>query len=262
MGVRLFVGGHAGTVQGEREDLAGPRCFSAGVSQMPGCLKAGAEVEALGDSGAFTDVCDDKRLPPAEALGRQFAWERRASEVVGSDWRFRHLASYDRLIDEKYRGGARRKERWTVAAAELAVRETVEAARFLAGERERVAPRTLVLACQGVDAAQYEDCVNEVLKVARPGDWIGLGGWCILGRFTSWLPVFWETLRRILPLVASAGVTSPSASTASESGGRRSSTPRAATATAARTTSSTTGTTGRACRPGTTPTACCAVALL
>jgi len=29
MGVRLFVGGHAGTVQGEREDLAGDRCYSA-----------------------------------------------------------------------------------------------------------------------------------------------------------------------------------------------------------------------------------------
>lgn len=206
MGVRLFVGGHAGTVQGEREDLAGDRCFSAAVPQMPGCLKAGVEVEALGDSGAFTDVCDDKRLTPAGALERQFAWERRASEAAGRGWRFRHLVSYDLLIDEVWVAGVRHKRRWTVEAAEWAVRVTVEAARYLSEQRARVEPRTLVLACQGVDAAQYDECATEVLRYARPHDWIGLGGWCILGRFTSWMPVFWQTIERVLPRVTRAGV--------------------------------------------------------
>src|ERR1044072_2029950 len=108
MGVRFLVAGQGGTVQGEGEALGGPRCFSAAVPQLPGCLKAGAEVEALGDSGAFTDVCDDRRLTPAGALERQLAWERRASACTGRAFRFAHVASYDRLIDEKYVQGRRR----------------------------------------------------------------------------------------------------------------------------------------------------------
>ena len=193
-------------MQGEREDLAGDRCFSAAVPQMPGCFSAGRGATALGDSGAFTDVCDDKRLSPDEALERQFAWEGRAANTLGRAWRFAHLASYDRLIDEKYDASGRRKERWGVVEAESAVRETVEAARYLASERRRVEPRTLVLACQGVDEVQYDECVAEVLRHARPHDWIGLGGWCILGRWRSWLPVFWATLSRVLPRIADAGV--------------------------------------------------------
>ena len=35
---------------------------------------------------------------------------------------------------------------------------------------------------------------------------IGFGGWCILGRWKSWLPVFFETCRRTFPLIAKAGV--------------------------------------------------------
>jgi hypothetical protein len=43
--------------------------------------------------------------------------------------------------------------------------------------------------------------------VAAPGDWIGLGGWCVLGRWRrQWAPAFWATLRTCLPPIASAGV--------------------------------------------------------
>jgi hypothetical protein len=83
----------------------------------------------------------------------------------------------------------------------------VEAARYLAARRAALAPRALVLACQGVDAAQYRECVAEVLKVATPADWLGLGGWCVLGRWRRrWLPAFWETLHACLPLAARAGL--------------------------------------------------------
>jgi len=116
------------------------------------------------------------------------------------------VVSYDRLIDETWTGGRRQKRRWSLRDAEFAVRETVEAAAFLATRREQVAPRALVLACQGVDAAQYRECAAEVLRHARPGDWLGLGGWCLLGRARSHLPAFWRTCRAVLPLAADAGL--------------------------------------------------------
>jgi len=158
------------------------------------------------DSGAFSDS-PDERLTPESALGRQLAWERTASDRWGASVRADLLVSYDLLIDEVWIGGERLKRRWTRLEAERAVSETVAAARYLARQRPRLSPRQLVLACQGVDASQYEDCVVEVLKVARPDDVIGLGGWCILGRFTTWMPVFVETLRRILPRISAAGLT-------------------------------------------------------
>jgi hypothetical protein len=114
--------------------------------------------------------------------------------------------SYDLLIDETWVAGERHKRRWGIREAERAVEETVRAASYLAGKRDELAPRTLVLSCQGVDALQYEECAREVLAVARPGDWLGLGGWCILGRHKTLMPVFWQTLWRVLPAVAGAGL--------------------------------------------------------
>jgi hypothetical protein len=204
-GVTLYVGGDPA-----RWPLAGRRCFTA--AQRPRTRLDAAQVRALLDSGAFSDP-PPRRLDPGRALERQLAWERRATVFwnAPAPWRSEALASYDRLIDEVWTPGpaglARHKRRWTAAAAESAVRETVEAARYLAAQRARLAPRRLLLACQGVDAAQYRECVAEVLKVASPADWIGLGGWCILGRWRRcWAPAFWETLRACLPPIAHAGV--------------------------------------------------------
>jgi hypothetical protein len=171
-------------------------------------------VRGLLDSGAFSDP-PPRRLDPDRALERQLAWECRATAFwrAGTPWRAEALVSYDRLIDEVWEAGpgglglARHKPRWNVAEAEGAVRETVEAARYLAARRAALAPRALVLACQGVDAAQYRECAAEVLRAAAPGDWLGLGGWCVLGRWRRrWLPAFWETLHACLPLAARAGV--------------------------------------------------------
>jgi hypothetical protein len=206
-GVALYVGGDPA-----RCPLDGRRCFTA--AQRPRTRLDATRVTALLDSGAFSDP-PPRRLDPERALERQLAWERRATAFwpPGSPWRAEALVSYDRLIDEIWTPGpdglglARHKRRWTVAAAEGAVRETVEAARYLVAQRVRLAPRRLVLACQGVDAVQYRECVAEVLKVTTPGDWLGLGGWCVLGRWRRrWLPAFWETLHACLPLVSSAGI--------------------------------------------------------
>ncbi len=204
--VRLFVGGHAARIQGEAQNLSGDRCFSAAHRPQRVVGLHCARVVGMLDSGAFTDP-PERRLTPEGALVRQLAFEERASACWGAPWRSRALVSYDLLIDETWVNGERRKRRWSVGDADRAVQETVAAARYLVGNRELVAPRTLVLALQGVDPVQYAECAEEVLRVARPGDWIGLGGWCILGRHKTLLPSFWATLRLVLPRVELAGLT-------------------------------------------------------
>jgi hypothetical protein len=204
--VRLFVGGHAGTVQGEREDLAGDRCFTAAHPPQAARFRAASEINGLLDSGAFTDP-PHKRLTPEGALNRQIAWELWATRIWQSDpWQAQAMVSYDLLIDEKWIAGEKHKRRWDVKEGDTAVLETVAAAQYLDSQRARTGPRTLVLSCQGVDAYQYQECVSEVLKVARPHDWIGLGGWCIIGMRQAWMPTFWQTMRLVLPQIAAAGM--------------------------------------------------------
>lgn len=205
--IRLFVGGHAGTVQGEREDLAGDRMFTAAHPPQAARNRAASEVNGVVDSGAFSDPWE-KRLEIDAALDRQLAWEAKATQIWRADqpWRAVGFASYDLLIDEKWVEGRRYKERWDVKSAEAAVAETVRAARYFNEQRDRIAPRTLLLGCQGVDAFQYQECVSEVLKVARSEDWIGLGGWCILGLRRRWMRTFWQTMRLVLPRIARAGI--------------------------------------------------------
>lgn len=201
--VRLFVGGHGSAFR----CLTGDRCFSAAHDANTIRMDTPAHVSALLDSGAFTDGPADRRTP-AQALARQLDWERRAAWRSGMPtWQARALVSYDRLIDETWLAdGTRHKRRWSVAAAERAVEETVDAASYLASQREALAPRRLVLSCQGVDAAQYLAATRAVLAYATPEDWLGLGGWCILGRYKSWLPTFWAALWRVVPEIAAANV--------------------------------------------------------
>jgi hypothetical protein len=200
-GVKLVVGGQSWSVQGERDDLAGARCFTA--AHAPQFTNPAATV--LLDSGAFTDS-PAGRLTPDGALARQLAWERAAGERLEREWQAETLVSYDLLIDEVWTNGLRHKRRWSVREADGAVRETVAGAAYLASQRAALAPRRLMLSCQGVDAIQYAECAAAVLRYAVAGDVIGLGGWCILGRWQSWLPEFWATCYSVLPLIAHAGV--------------------------------------------------------
>jgi hypothetical protein len=203
---RLFVGGQFWTVRGEPCDISGDVCYSA-VHGLPYPPADPRLRSALLDSGAFSDP-PGRRLSFEAALERQLAWEARASTAWGVPWRAEALVSYDLLIDERWDGpdGQRRKQRWAVDEAEPAVEVTVAAARYLADRRAELAPRHLVLSCQGVDARQYEACAARVLEAARPGDWLGLGGWCILGRRTRLLPEYRETIHRVLPMTAAAGL--------------------------------------------------------
>ena len=213
MGIRLFVGSHSHSVKGDRVDLAGDRCFSAAV-KPGGFLKHlnPGQVRCLLDSGAFSDKPED-RLSPEQALERQLQWEQGAAKIWGSEawgrkWQVLALASYDYLIDETWVDGNRTKRRWSAEDAERAVAETIANARYLASQRDRLAPRKLILAAQGVNADQYERCVDRILEFAQPEDWIGFGGWCILGTPIGkpWIPVFFEVLHRCLPKIAAVGI--------------------------------------------------------
>ncbi|HEV2239306.1 MAG TPA: hypothetical protein VGR57_21805 [Ktedonobacterales bacterium] len=202
--MRLFVGGHCAMIAGERYDLAGDRMFTASHKPERHGFDP-SQVIGLLDSGAFTDS-PARRLTPEAALDRQLRWEGQASEKWGHPWQAHGLVSYDLLIDETWSGDERTKRRWSLTDAERAVATTVDAAYYLASRRERLAPRLLILSCQGVDAGQYRECVDAVLAVATPADWIGLGGWCILGRQQRWLPEFWATLHACLPRIAARGI--------------------------------------------------------
>jgi hypothetical protein len=137
--VRLLVGGHASRVQGEPQDLAGDRMFTAAHPPQTVPFAVDARIDGTIDSGAFTDP-PHKRLTPDQALTRQLDWETRASAKWGLPFRASGLVSYDRLIDEKWIAGERHKQRWSVAEGDSAVAETVAAAQYLASQR--AAPRT------------------------------------------------------------------------------------------------------------------------
>jgi len=210
----LYIGGDVDTVQRRRVDLTGTRCFTAANKVNSRFRKEEVpRLRVLLDSGAFSDS-PEERLSPAEALSRQLAWEQKASGFWGAPFHAEALVSYDRLIDETWvapdsSGGIRRrreKQRWSAKAAEDAVCETVAAAAYLASTRETLVPRRLVLSVQGVTAAQYEECTAGVLSSASPADWIGFGGWCILGRNRKWLPVFWDAMWRVVPMIAEANI--------------------------------------------------------
>ena len=182
------------------------------ITKVPNCRGVDlSKIRLLFDSCAFTDVLTNSRVSFAIALERQL---QTLAKMRRSQARYRFaigcketwLVSYDRLIDEKFVDGKRIKQRWSVDEAWEAVRQTVEAARYLASQRYRLDGYKLVLSCQGVDALQYQQCVEQVLEYATPDDVLGLGGWCILGKQKKWMPVFWEAMRRVIPLIAESGV--------------------------------------------------------
>lgn len=160
-----------------------------------------AESILLYDSCAFTDVLTNSRVSPAQSLERQLS-TLSCIPTAQETW----IVSYDRLIDEKYIGGERIKERWSVKDGEIAVNQTVEAAKYLNSQRNRLNQFRLVQSCQGVDADQYLNCVEQVLHFCKSSDVLGLGGWCILGKQKRWLPVFWKTISKVIPLLSISGI--------------------------------------------------------
>jgi hypothetical protein len=158
-----------------------------------------ADTEVIQDSGAFSDG-PGQRLPVEAALERQIAH----AQTFGYGAHVTHRASYDLLIDEKWIGERRHKARWSEADAALAVEETVRAAAYLAHHRHGM---RAILSAQGVSPQQYLGCVEDIVPLLEEGDMLGLGGWCILGKFPSLMAVFCETMRRVFPFLARERVT-------------------------------------------------------
>ena len=156
----------------------------------------------LYDSLAFTDVLTNCRVSPKDALDRQMETLARLTAKPRETF----IVSYDRLIDEKFIDGKREKQRWTLEEGKLAVEQTVEAAAYLNSQRRRLKGVTLVQSCQGVDARQYLECTEKVLRYCQKVDVLGLGGWCILGRQPSYLPIFFKAMDEVIPLIAVSGI--------------------------------------------------------
>jgi hypothetical protein len=161
----------------------------------------------LQDSGAFSDG-PGTRLTFEQALRRQETHAQRYSYANQIAAR----ASYDLLIDEMWSEDEesglfrRRKRRWTEAAALEAVGETVQAARFLVAPAHRNG-LPCVLSAQGVTPGQYLRCVQQIIPLLQDGDWIGLGGWCVVGKFPAqMLPIFRQTMALVLPFLGREGI--------------------------------------------------------
>lgn len=151
------------------------------------------------DSGAFSDKV---RVTFAEA------WERQNRHA--EKYQYAHLiearATYDWLIDEVWQAdGLRYKQRWSEQDAELAVDETVTAAQFATDNR--ASGERLVISAQGVTAVQYLRCLERLMPYFRDGDILGLGGWCVIGKFPAqMMPVFSDTLQRVMPFASREGI--------------------------------------------------------
>jgi hypothetical protein len=158
-------------------------------------------VEVLLDSGAFQDIKKSERLTYQGALNRQLAFEDRTG------FQSKFLVSYDRIVDESPTvHGERKKRRVNLTTADSYVQQTIDAAKFLADQRDDLYPRRLVLSNQGVTPDQYIGCLKETLKFAEPTDVIGLGGFCIIGQIPRFTKDYFEVLERALPLLRKKGV--------------------------------------------------------
>jgi hypothetical protein len=165
-------------------------------------------VPAMCDSGAFQDIDKGQRLLPWSALERQLRFERVVSATLPNDWHFEAIVTYDQMlgVDEQVVDGKKIKRRGNEETARPAIAETLLAARYYARQRHRVQGR-LCFAAQGATPRQYvEECVVPLLDVMQPGDWFAFGGFCIIGRVPSLKPVFAETVRAVLPLLAHKGI--------------------------------------------------------
>lgn len=200
--IDYFVGGLSAKIHGEPLNISGKVMFSAHFEpNRDGLhLQDMSQIDLFLDSGAYQRFKDNQRIENAAALELQLHREKQLDTTAYA------LASNDRLIDEKEVADRKAKQHWTVEEGWLAVKQTVAAAEYLAAQRQFLDGRICVLGCQGVDAKQYKVCVQEVLNCASSQDWIGLGGWCILGKQQKWMPTFRQTLIEVIPLIAQSPV--------------------------------------------------------
>jgi len=148
-----------------------------------------ADCDVIQDSGAFCDQHHGKKSF-AEALDRQI----KHAEDYGYTDQISYRATYDTLV------------RKTASAefAREAVQNTISAARWLSLHRDDM---RLIITAQGLDTAQYLQCVRDLLPHFEEGDVLGLGGWAYIGKARRILmPPFRAMLKAVIPFAAREGV--------------------------------------------------------
>lgn len=154
------------------------------------------------DSGAFQDVKNQHRLSFEKALDRQLLFEKGCLGINAEA-----IVSYDRLVDEQFsQTEGQIKKRVSAKIAQDYVDETIEAARFLTTQRERLGRRKLILSCQGVSESQYLRCINEVTEITEPGDIIGLGGFCIISQSREVEHQYYAIIKNAFPAFREMGI--------------------------------------------------------
>lgn len=156
--------------------------------------------KVIQDCGAFSDT-PECRLSSEDALKRQ----REHAKEFGYEDDIEARADYDcLLIDEIWENGVRRKERWPEEAGEIAVKVSVEAARFMNDHRDGI---PIIFSAQGVSPSQYVRCTEQIVPLLDPErDIFGLGGWCILGKLPRMLPIFQEAMHHVIPILGQSGI--------------------------------------------------------
>ena len=162
---------------------------------------------AICNSTAFQTML--RRKTPQQALDDQLRLETQLSwRMLDLRWRFEAVVHYDQMlgVDEAFVDGVKVKQRGTIETARPAIAATLASAAYYATQRHRIAG-AIAFAAQGINPDQYVDeCVVPMLDLMQTGDWLALGGFCIIGRVPSLKPLFAETLRRCLPLARRAGL--------------------------------------------------------
>lgn len=164
-------------------------------------LKKHSRVRYILDSGAFQDVKNENRLTPEQALDRQLAFEKNVGRKAEA------IVSYDRLVDEQIQDGVQFKERVSESLGKEYIEETIENAKYLCSQRNRLNGRKLVLSCQGATSRQYMGCLKSILEIASPDDIIGLGGFCILSKSKKYETEFYEVVNEGFPMIQENGNT-------------------------------------------------------
>ena len=147
-----------------------------------------------------------ERMTPWEAIDDQIAFEQRLrDDGCGPDFNFEAVVTYDKLVDEAVVNGKQVKRRACEVDAEGMVEETLRSA-YVYKHREDEFAGAIAYAAQGATLGQYMDCVRQLLPLVRPGkDWLALGGFCIIGKQRSLIPLFIEVCRNVAVLAAAAG---------------------------------------------------------
>lgn len=168
----------------------------------------------LCDSGAFQDIDQHVRLTPEDALQRQITYRDYLRTLVQDvSFNYEALSIYDNMIGvdetvvcDSY-GCRKVKSRGTVETAQGAISSTLHSAQYYATQRDVIDTKIIWIA-QGVTPKQYVyECLEPMLTMAKTSDYVGMGGFCIIGKMKKvMLPVFFETLDLLLPMVQKKGI--------------------------------------------------------